>query len=288
MARQNILVTGSSGQLGQELRQIHEQYPGFDFHFRSREQLALDDADQLASYFARERPAYCINCAAYTAVDRAESEPEKAFLINGDAVGTLALYCQKHQTKLIHLSTDYVFAGDSEKPLSEEDPTNPINTYGASKLLGERLACQNNPDTIIIRTAWVYSSFGNNFVKTMIRLMAEKQSLRVIDDQIGAPTYGADLAKVIMVILQDGEFKPGIYHYSNAGRISWYEFAVEIKHLIESPCVIYPIPTSEYPTAAKRPHFSLLDKSKIVQVYGIVIPDWKASLHACIRKIRSV
>jgi dTDP-4-dehydrorhamnose reductase len=288
MARQKILVTGSGGQLGQELLGLSDQYRAFDFDFRSRDQLALDNPDQVASYFEKEKPSYCLNCAAYTAVDRAESEPEKAFLINGHAVGWLAESCQKQGTRLIHLSTDYVFAGDSPKPLREEDPTGPINVYGASKLLGETLAFQHNPHTIIFRTAWVYSVFGNNFVKTMIRLMGERPSLNVIDDQIGSPTYAADLARVILDIVQSGQFLQGIYHYSNEGRISWYDFALEIGRLIGSSCQINPIATSGYPTAAKRPQYSLLDKSKIVHTYGVVIPDWKTSLSRCLEKLRSV
>ena len=286
MRSQKIFVTGANGQLGRELRALCADFPAFDFFFFDRAALPIEDADALEAFFSRERPAWCINCAAYTAVDKAEAERESAFLINGDAVGYLAAACRKHQTRLIHLSTDYVFDGRSAMALKETDPTGPINTYGASKLEGEKQALATHPDgTLIIRTAWVYSEFGNNFVKTMIRLMKERPSINVVDDQIGSPTYAADLAAAIMKIIEAPAFIPGLFHYSNEGRISWFEFALAIRNLIHSNCTVNPIPTARYPTAAKRPHYSLLDKSHIRLTYGLTVPDWAKSLVICIGKM---
>jgi dTDP-4-dehydrorhamnose reductase len=196
----------------------------------------------------------------------------------------LASVCSSFNIKLIHISTDYVFDGDSSIALKEEDPTAPLNLYGASKRMGEELALKNNQDSIILRTSWLYAEFGNNFVNTMIRLMKERESINVVDDQVGSPTYAGDLGKVILEIIASGKFIPGIYHYSNEGRISWYEFALAIKEMIHSNCQVNPIPSTEYPMPAKRPRFSLLDKTKIKRVYGIKIPDWKSSLADCIKK----
>jgi dTDP-4-dehydrorhamnose reductase len=285
MAKPIIAVTGAGGQLGRELQVIAKEDPLFDFLFLTREQLPIEDEKRVQEYFSEFRPAYCVNCAAYTAVDKAETEQERAFQINGKAVGFLAKACREAGTRLIHISTDYVFDGNASKPLNEEELTDPVNAYGASKLLGEKLALENNPATIVIRTAWVYSEFGNNFVNTMIRLMKERPSVKVVNDQIGTPTYAADLAHVILAILKSGHFESGLYHFTNEGRISWYEFALAIRQLTGSDCDIKPIPTSEYPTAARRPKFSLLDKSKIKRVYAISIPDWKSSLEKCIGKI---
>ena len=282
-----ILVTGANGQLGRELQALAPAFPQFDFLFFDRAALSIADPDAINTFFAREQPAYCINCAAYTAVDKAESEKESAFLINADAVGYLATACRNTGARLIHISTDYVFDGLSETPLREEDPTNPINTYGASKLEGERQALQHYPEgTLIIRTSWVYSEFGNNFVRTMIRLMKERPSINVVSDQVGSPTYAADLASAILHILTAPSFIPGLYHYSNEGRISWYEFALAIRDLIGSTCEVHPIPTAQYPTPAKRPRFSLLDKSLISATYHLTIPEWRHSLVTCIEKLR--
>jgi dTDP-4-dehydrorhamnose reductase len=286
MSRNIIVVTGADGQLGKELRLVSYGYPGFDFIFLSKNDLPIDQVDKLHLFFEGVKPTFCINCAAYTAVDKAEKERDLAFLVNGESVGKLAIECEKQGTKLIHISTDYVFDGHSSKPLKEEDQTSPINTYGASKLAGEQLAILNHPDTLIIRTAWVYSEFGNNFVKTMIRLMNEKDTINVVEDQIGSPTYAADLAELILQIIDGSKFIPGIYHYSNEGRISWYEFALAIKDFTGSNCRINPIPSSQFPTAANRPNYSLLDKTKIKSVYSITVPDWKASLFVCIARIK--
>ena len=286
MEKTKILVTGANGQLGRELQAIAPAFPQFDFLFFDRAALSIADPDAINTFFTRERPAYCINCAAYTAVDKAESEKESAFLINADAVGYLASACRNTGARLIHISTDYVFDGLSETPLKEGDPTNPINTYGASKLEGERQALQHYPEgTLIIRTSWVYSEFGNNFVRTMIRLMKERPSINVVSDQVGSPTYAADLASAILHILTAPSFVPGLYHYSNEGRISWYEFALAIRELIGSTCEVNPIPTAQYPTPAKRPRFSLLDKSLISAIYHLTIPEWQPSLVTCIGKM---
>jgi dTDP-4-dehydrorhamnose reductase len=285
MSQPVILVTGSNGQLGKELQELAHVYPEYRFVFASREDLKLHHFGLVENFFVGLEPQYCINCAAYTAVDRAESEQDMAMLVNGEAVGNLAAVCKKFNTKLIHISTDYVFDGESETPYQPDDPTGPISIYGISKLKGEELCVQENPDAIIIRTAWVYSEFGNNFVKTMMRLMKERTEIKVVDDQIGAPTYAADLAKAILDIIDSGKWVSGIYHYSNKGKISWYDFAIAIKEMIGSSCVVHPIPTTDYPTPAKRPKFSLLDTSKITSTLGIQIPEWRESLQQCVKRL---
>lgn len=282
-----VLVTGSNGQLGKELQHLADQYPQFRFVFASREDLPLHHFGLAENFFIGIRPQYCINCAAYTAVDKAESESDLAELVNGEAVGHLAALCKKYNTKLIHISTDYVFDGNQERPYIETNPTGPVSVYGKTKLRGEHLCLKEDPDAIIIRTAWVYSEFGNNFVKTMIRLMKDRMELNVVNDQIGAPTYAADLAKAILEILVSRKWVPGIYHYSNSGKISWYDFAEKIKFLTGSACVIHPIPTSKYPTPAKRPHFSLLDTTKISTTFGLQIYPWDERLGVCINRLNS-
>ena len=286
MTKPVVLVTGSNGQVGKELQQLASQYPQFRFVFASREDLPLHHFGLAENFFIGIHPQYCINCAAYTAVDKAESEPELATLVNGEAVGHLAALCKKYSTKLIHISTDYVFDGQQERPYTETDPTAPVSVYGRTKLLGEQLCLKEDPEAIIIRTAWVYSEFGNNFVKTMMRLMRDRMELNVVNDQIGAPTYAADLAKAILEIISTEKWIPGIYHYSNSGKISWYDFAEKICELIGSACKINPIPTSQYPTPAKRPFFSLLNTSKISETYAVEVPDWEQSLNKCIERLK--
>jgi dTDP-4-dehydrorhamnose reductase len=287
MEKPVILVTGSNGQLGKELQQLADSYPQYRFVFASRDDMQLHVFGLVENFFIATKPQYCINCAAYTAVDKAEGEEELAMLVNGEAVGNLAAVCKKYQTKLVHISTDYVFDGESETPYKEDDATGPINTYGKSKLLGEQLCMKEDPDAIIIRTAWVYSSFGNNFVKTMMRLMNERNELNVVADQIGSPTYAADLAKAILDIISSGKWESGIYHYSNEGKISWFEFAQTIKEITNSKAIVHPIETAQYPTPARRPHYSLLNKEKIKSTYSVAVPDWEASLKTCIEILQN-
>ena len=280
-----ILVTGANGQLANEIKILSHSYPSFRFLFTTKEALPIENGEVLKSFFDKNKIDYCINCAAYTAVDKAEAEKEKAFLINATAVGELAHICREHQTKLIHISTDYVYDGSSIIPLTEQSRLAPINIYGLSKLKGEELATRENSSTLIIRTSWVYSSFGNNFVKTMLRLFKEKDEINVINDQLGSPTYAADLAGVIMKFIETketGNDFSGIVNYSNSGVTTWYEFAKEIKMLVNSNCKINPIPTSSYKTPAKRPSYSVLDTSKIKELLHLEIPDWRQSLKKCI------
>lgn len=278
----NILVTGASGQLGSELRVLSPSFPQYNFFFATREELSVADEPSVKKYFAENNIDCCINCAAYTAVDNAEKERDAAFAANTSAAGYLAAACRESNALFIHFSTDYVFAGDNNSPYTEEDATAPLNYYGETKLEGEKAALQNNDASIIIRTSWVYSSFGKNFVKTMIRLMTEKESIGVVNDQIGSPTYAADLAAAVMQIVSGEEHTPGIYHYSNEGIISWHDFALEIKELIGSSCIVNGIPTSAYPTPAKRSAYSAMDTFRIKNTFGINIPFWKDSLKKCI------
>jgi dTDP-4-dehydrorhamnose reductase len=264
---------------------IAASYPGYDFLFVTKEELPINDMAAVKDYFSTHRIDVCVNCAAYTAVDKAETETEKAFLVNAVAVGNLALACKEKHTLFIHISTDYVFDGTATIPYKEDHPVSPVNAYGASKLKGEQLAFQNNPASIVIRTSWVYSSFGNNFVKTMLRLMKEREQISVVDDQVGCPTYAADLAAVIMKIIDQSlgdKIKAGIYNFSNQGVISWHQFATAIKELSGSPCIVNPIPSSQYPTPVKRPQYSVMDISKIQQTFSVEIPGWKESLKRCL------
>lgn len=285
-SKPSVLVTGANGQLGNELRVVAADYPTHHFIFTSRKELAVDDADAVKRFFAEQQIDYCINCAAYTAVDKAESDPEAAYRINETAAACLATLCNEHHTRLIHISTDYVFNGQATEPYKEDDPTNPLGVYGVSKRKGEEAVLKNDPSAVIIRTSWLYSSFGHNFVKTMLRLMKERESINVVNDQSGCPTYAADLAAAIMQIITSGINKPGIYHYSNAGASTWYELAAAIKELTGSKCIINPVTTAEYPTPAKRPAYSVFDTAKIRSVFGLVIPQWKDSLAACLNRLK--
>lgn len=283
--KKTILVTGSGGQLGMELRNLSAQYPNYKFLFTSKEDLPIDDFKLVKKYFEKQQIDHCINCAGYTAVDKAESEKDKAFNINADAAGNLSSICKAHQAQLIHISTDYVFDGSAAIPYKEVDRVNPINIYGASKLRGEELILNNNSSAVIIRTSWVYSSYANNFVNTMLRLLKEKETINVVSDQYGCPTYAADLAVAIMTIVdkEDGvNSAKGIFNFCNEGIITWYDFAKAIKKFIKSNCTINPIPSSEYPTPAKRPQYSVLDTTKIKDTFDITIPKWEDSLHKCL------
>jgi len=276
-----IVVTGATGQLGSELKVLSENFAQYEWFFADRTQVSLDNLAVLKEQLESIQPNVILNCGAYTAVDRAEMEPELADIVNHQAVKTIAQYANEHQVQLIHVSTDYVFDGKSAIALTETAETNPINVYGVTKLAGEKACITANPNAIIIRTSWVYSSFGNNFVKTMQRLMKEKDSLNVVNDQVGSPTYAADLAKAMVTVIEHKNWQPGIYNYSNEGEISWYEFALAIKGIGGYTCKVNGIPSSAYPTPAKRPAFSLLDKSKIKNTFGVVVPEYKESLREC-------
>ena len=273
-----ILVTGATGQLGSEFAILSSFYSQFKWIFADRMQVTLDNLKLLQSQLEEIKPDIVFNCGAYTSVDKAESERDLAFKINNFAVEVIAKYAKENDVKLIHISTDYVFDGFSSIALNEEAATNPINVYGESKLAGEIACIKENPESIIIRTSWVYSKFGNNFVKTMQRLMQEREEINVVNDQIGSPTYAEDLAQAMIDIVESSKWIPGIYNYSNEGEISWYEFVLSIKELGRYNCKVVGIPSSSYPTPAKRPRFSLLDKSKIKTLYNLDIPNYKESL----------
>ena len=288
-----ILVSGKNGQLGKELQKLAISNQNFQFVFFDRDELNIADEQSLKNTFEKFSPSYFINCAAYTAVDKAETERELAYKINAEAVGNIARQCTQFNTKLIHISTDYVFDGKANQPYKEDDATSPVNYYGYTKLSGEELAIKNNSDTIIIRTSWIYSEYGNNFVKTMLRLMNERKEINVVNDQLGSPTYAKDLAEAIVEIAGSEQLaansspltvhrSQNIYHFSNDGIISWYDFAVAIKEIKQLDCIINPIPTSAYPTPAKRPAYSGLDKTKIVSTFNIELKNWKESLQQCL------
>lgn len=279
---QTIIVTGANGQLGQELQRLAPAFPAYTLHFFDRSDLDIANSAQVRSTFASLKPAFCINCAAYTAVDKAESEQKAAFAINAEGAKHLAEASKEVGARFVHISTDYVFNGVGEKPYKEDDPTDPVNLYGASKLRGEQLTLETAPDSVVIRTSWVYSSFGNNFVKTMLRLMQSRTEISVVADQVGSPTYAADLAEAIMQIISLGRWQGGLYHFSNDGVITWHEFAREIQHYTHLDCTVHPITTDQYPTPAKRPKYSVMDKQKIQQVYGITLVPWRSSLYRCL------
>jgi len=275
---EKILVTGANGQLGSELAVIATNYSKYEWIFADRKIVTLDNLEKLESQLNDIRPDVIFNCGAYTAVDKAETEKDLAFTVNHLAVELIAKYASENNVKLIHVSTDYVFDGTSSVALDEEAITKPINVYGESKRAGEIACLKENPNSIIIRTSWVYSKFGNNFVKTMQRLMQEREEINVVNDQTGSPTYAADLAHAMIDIVDSSKWISGIYNYSNEGEISWYEFALAIKELGEYNCNVGGISSASYPTPAKRPKFSLLDKNKIKTTYNLDIPDYKESL----------
>jgi len=282
----NVLVTGAKGQLGSCLRDRISQYPEFKFFFTDVSDLDITSSDAVDTFISEHKIDAILNCAAYTAVDKAEEDKENAFNVNSHAVRHLVNAADLRNARIIHVSTDYVFNGASEKPYEVDDPKGPINVYGASKLAGEEELLKYN-NGIIIRTSWVISEYGNNFVKTMKRLGAEREELKVVADQIGAPTYAGDLASAILLILKKNKelAKPEIYHFSNGGKISWHTLAEAIMEIEDLNCKVYPIPTSEYPTPATRPSYSLMSSSKIVRDYGISIPFWKDSLKKILRRL---
>lgn len=284
-----ILVTGAHGQLGSEIQQIATKYSDFQFLFSDVDTLDITDYKALESFIQKEQVQYVINCAAYTNVDKAEEDIENARIINVDAVKNLARISESHGSKVIHISTDYVFDSSAQNvPFKEEDKAFAQSAYGSTKLQGE-LVLQQSDNYIIIRTSWLYSSYGNNFVKTMLRLGKERDSLNVIFDQIGTPTYAADLASAILDIIDYSEknksFKTGVYHYSNEGVCSWYDFAREIMKQASIECLVKPIETKEYPLPAKRPAFSVMNKSKIKNTFGLEIPHWSDSVKVCLELI---
>lgn len=280
----NILVTGSNGQLGSELKEIHKDYPEYNFIFTDIQELDLTDREAVFGFFEKNNLKYCINCAAYTAVDKAEDDRDLAMLVNAGSVEIIAQACQKFNARLIHISTDYVFDGKAHKPYREEDHPNPDSYYGITKLHGERNVRNNLDNHVIIRTSWLYSSFGNNFVKTMIRLGNERDSLGVVVDQIGTPTYAADLAFAIMKAVNSK--KCGTYHFSNQGVISWYDFAKTIMQIDDINCKVNAIESKDFPAKAPRPFYSVLNKAKISSDFNIDIPYWLDSLKIMIQKLK--
>ena len=276
--RPSIIVTGANGQLGRCLQKLQEHFQGFDFHFLGREHLPVDNHELTRQVISSIKPFGVINTAAYTAVDKAEAETELANSINGYAAGNLAKHCAQMGARFLHVSTDYVFDGKGNMPHTETDETLAVNAYGASKLLGEGLVIKENADALIIRTSWVYSAYGNNFVKTMRRLFEERNEVKVVNDQYGGPTFAMDLAHAILQIITGTNWVPGIYHYCNAGIISWFEFAQAIKETGNYNCLVTPITTQQFPTPARRPAYSALSCQKMEDTFGIVPPDWKEAL----------
>jgi len=286
----NVLITGENGQLGSEIKELSSNYQKFNFFFENSKNLDITEASIVDSYIQKNKINAVINCAAYIAVDKAEIEKEKAEKVNSIGVFNLAKAIENNGGKLIHISTDYVFNGNNSIPYKENDAVNPINFYGETKFLGEQKILSLPIEAIIIRTSWLYSSFGNNFVKTMLRLGKDKNELNVVADQVGAPTYAKNLAKTCLNILSDKnkiDEESKIYHYANEGVTSWYDLAKAIMEISKTDCKIFPITTEEYPTPAKRPRYSLLNTSKIKKDFNIEIPYWRDSLKECIQRIKN-
>jgi dTDP-4-dehydrorhamnose reductase len=283
-----ILVTGSNGQLGNEIRELAWNYPGFDFLYTDVEELDITNRLKVKAFFEANQPQIVINCAAYTAVDKAESDEANAFLINAAAVENLARSAAEIDALIIHISTDYVFDGKSFLPIKENEPTNPSSAYGRTKLAGEEAVRLYASKGLIIRTSWLYSAFGNNFVKTMMKYGKERDELSVVFDQVGTPTYARDLAKVMLDIIPLSLEHTGteLFHYSNEGVASWYDFAQTIIAFSGLTCEIKPILTQDYPLPAPRPFFSVMDKSKIKETFKIKIPYWSDSVKACIQRLK--
>jgi len=290
MDRARVLVTGSTGQLGNELQILAKKETGnLEFTFVGTKEMDLSRPDDIHSYFKDKRFDFIINTAAYTDVDGAESNEDLAFAINERAVSILCEICLETKAKLIHISTDYVFDGHAYRPMDESAEPNPLSVYGRSKLSGEKVALSLLPDAYIVRTSWLYSLFGKNFVKTIVRLAAERESLNVVADQVGSPTYARDLGQAILqmmlAITFNGVNAPGIYHYANEGLTSWYDLAVAIIRHKGFSCRINAIRTEEYPVKAQRPHYTALDKRKISTTFGLAIPNWYESLLLCLKEL---
>lgn len=283
----NILITGCNGQLGNEMQLLEKQHPEYTFFNTDVAELDITNQDAIEAYVEKHEIDGIVNCAAYTAVDKAESNKELCTALNTEAPAYLAMAIEKRGGWLIQISTDYVFDGSKHTPYVETDTPCPDSVYGSTKLAGELAVSKLCKRTMIIRTAWLYSTFGNNFVKTMLRLGKEKQMLGVIFDQIGTPTYARDLAVAIFTAIEKG-IQPGIYHFSNEGVISWYDFTKAIHRIAGiTTCQVRPLHTAEYPTPAARPHYSVLDKTKIKQTYGLEIPHWEESLEECVRLLQN-
>lgn len=289
LAKPVFLVTGKNGQLGWELQRIAEKSDSIQWIFTDRNELDLSNSESIDRFFESLKVDVIINAGAYTAVDKAETEQHLVFQINAAAVGQLARICAKQSARLITVSTDYVFQGQSDKPYIVDQPTDPINYYGYSKSVGEQMAIAEHALSWIVRTSWVYSSHGHNFVKTMLRLMKERDIIQVVADQFGAPTYAADLAEALLTMAQaainDKSKSGGIYHYSNLAQISWFDFAVAIRDIASLKCEVKPIPSSSFPTPAKRPAYSVMDLHKIKQDFQIPIKDWREQLVLCMREL---
>lgn len=284
-----ILVVGGNGQLGNCFNKISEQYSlEYDFRFTDYDTLDITNEDQIEEYFTDYQPDFCINASAYTAVDLAEQEEEKAFAVNATGVGYLAEACANANIDFIHISTDYVFDGDTQIPYTEEDFTKPLGIYGASKRLGEELALEKNKKTIIIRTSWLYSEFNKNFVKTMLSLFETKEELNIVADQYGQPTNANDLAETVMQILDTTEKEYGVFHYSNYPETTWFNFAQKIAEFSGSKIKLKPISTEEYPTPAKRPARSTMCLDKIEKTYSIELKHWENSLEECISVLKKI
>ena len=285
----NVLVCGADGQLGREIKKIRNRYSQI-CSFTDIKELDLTDLSAISSYLSSHPTDFIVNCAAYTDVDKAETDKEQAMLLNRDVVSNLAESMKEHPgIRLIHISTDYVYKDDKNRPLMEDDATEPSSVYGITKLAGDQLLI-NHPKALVIRTSWLFSVFGKNFVKSMINRMDQRSDLKVIYDQVGTPTYAEDLARAIMQIISEVdsgkvEFTPGVYHYSNEGICSWYDLAIAICRLIKCSGKVIPIETHEYPTPAPRQAYSVLNKSKIKRVYGVEVPYWRDSLELCIKNL---
>jgi len=283
---ENIIVFGASGQLGNCLKKVAEEKGITTIYFPVEAEANILDIAAIKSLFEKYKPAFAINCAAYTAVDKAEDDIELARKINKTGAENLALACKEHGATLVHVSTDFIFKGDTPHPLVEDDVAEPISIYGLTKLEGEQDVIKILDQHYIIRTSWLYSEFGNNFVKTMLKLGAERDMLKIIADQVGTPTYGIDLAGCILDIITSNKKEYGVYHYSNEGVTSWYDFAKGIFDLSATNVKVLPIRTSEYPTKATRPSYSVMDKSKIKSTFDIEIPYWRDSLAICIERLK--
>ena len=282
-----ILVTGEKGQLGSELKKISQTNNNFEWLFTDRESFNISDLKNINVYLTKSNPNIIINCAAYTSVDKAEDDFETTNIINHKAVSLISKWCNDNNCKLIHISTDYVYDVNSLSPLNEDAQVNPVNNYGKTKLLGDLACLKNNPSSIIIRTSWLYSSFGNNFVKKMIILMKSKIQLNIVDDQVGSPTFAADLSEAILRIINANNWNPGIYHYTNLGSISWFDFANDIKSIYGFHTIIKPISTKEYSQKVIRPKYSVLDNSKIINTFKIKQMDYLDSLKKCIKILKN-